>query len=328
MATVEWVEAVGPSVEKALEVALDELGLSSPDEADVEIIQEGQRGFLGMGGQDAIVRVKKRDNGGRERRSRGGRGGKTDSSRGSGDARSREPKRDQGREQKRESKRESKPAEASADATREPRSKSSAGGSTGDKRESQGRNSSSGRPSGGRPASDRPRREREPRPRRDDDDREDIPVEEQAAEITRFLTGLLDAFGLEGTVTSRIEDGVIYTDVVGEQTEALVGQKGAIIQAILELCRTIVQRKTMSGAKIRLDIAGYGERRREALRIYTARLADKVKAEGGEIMLEPMNAADRKVVHDAVAEIDGVHSFSEGEEPRRSVVIAKDEADG
>ena len=78
----------------------------------------------------------------------------------------------------------------------------------------------------------------------------------------------------------------------------------------------------MDGAKIRLDIAGYTERRREALRIYTTRLADKVKAEGGEVMLEPMNAADRKVVHDTVAEIDGVRSFSEGEEPRRSVVIA------
>lgn len=304
MATVEWVEAVGPSVEKALEVALDELGLSSPDEADVEIIQEGQRGFLGMGGQDAIVRVKKRESGGgRARRSRGGRNGKSGSgesgSRSGGESRPREPKKSA------------------------PETKSAPAGG-----ESQARHSS-GRSGGARPvakpAAERPRREREPRPRRDDDDREDIPVEDQAAEITRFLTGLLERFGLEGTVTSRIEDGVIYADVIGEQTEALVGPKGAIIQAILELCRTIVQRKTMSGAKIRLDIAGYSERRREALRIYTARLADKVLAEGVEIMLEPMNSADRKVVHDAVADIEGVHSFSEGEEPRRSVVIAKDE---
>ena len=149
-------------------------------------------------------------------------------------------------------------------------------------------------------------------------------MDEQAAEIVRFLNGLLEAFGLEGTVESRIDDGVIYVEVVGQQTEALVGPKGVILQSVLELCRTIVQRKTMSGAKIRLDIAGYGERRREALRIYTARLAEKVLAEGGEVMLEPMNAADRKVVHDAVAEIDGISSFSEGEEPRRSVVISKD----
>ena len=71
---------------------------------------------------------------------------------------------------------------------------------------------------------------------------------------------------------------------------------------------------------MRLDIAGYAERRREALRIYTTKLAERVTAEGGEVMLEPMNAADRKVVHDTVAEIEGVRSFSEGEDPDRAVV--------
>ena len=148
---------------------------------------------------------------------------------------------------------------------------------------------------------------------------------EQAAMVQEFLTGLLGAFGLEGEVKCVVEDDIIIADVTGEQTEALVGEKGAIIQSVLELSRTIVQRKSQSGARIRLDIAGYGERRREALRIYTGRLVEKVLAEGGEIMLEPMNAADRKVVHDAAGEHDGVRTFSEGEEPKRSVVIAKED---
>jgi spoIIIJ-associated protein len=73
---------------------------------------------------------------------------------------------------------------------------------------------------------------------------------------------------------------------------------------------------------MRLDIAGYAARRREALKIYAGRLAESVKEDGREAMLEAMNAADRKVVHDAIAEIDGVRSFSEGEEPNRSVVVA------
>ena len=297
MASFEWVEVRGPSVEKAVEAALAELGLSSPDEADVEVMQEPQRGFLGLGGQDALVRVKRkerstRDGSGRSRRTRGGSG-----SRPSG----------------------GKPVEA---APRREAAAKSAG------RELQGRNST-GRTSS-RPAptaATRPAERPKPkeRPVREDDDREETPVADQSADIRRFLEGLLSAFGLEGEVKERIEDGVIYIDVVGEQTEALVGPKGSIIQAVLELCRTIVQRKTMDGAKIRLDIAGYSERRREALRIYTNRLAEKIKAEGGEVMLEPMNAADRKVVHDTVAEIDGVRSFSEGEEPRRSVVIAAEE---
>ncbi len=74
----------------------------------------------------------------------------------------------------------------------------------------------------------------------------------------------------------------------------------------------------------RIDIAGYAERRRQALQIYAARLADQVTEEGGEIMLEPMNASDRKVIHDAISEVAGVRSYSEGEPPDRYVVISVD----
>ncbi len=145
---------------------------------------------------------------------------------------------------------------------------------------------------------------------------------EQAEMVKDFLVGLLDAFGLEGDVECKVEEDIILANITGEQTEALVGPKGAILQSIMELSRTIVQRKSQAGARIRLDIGGYTERRREALRIYTGRLVEKVTEEGGEMMLEPMNAADRKVVHDAAADLGGVRTFSEGEEPRRSVVIA------
>ena len=160
----------------------------------------------------------------------------------------------------------------------------------------------------------------EPRP-------EQRPIEEQAQVAAGFIEGLLASFGLEGTVSTRVEDEVLYLDVQGEQTEALVGPKGSVMQSVLELTRTVVQRKTYGAPRMRIDIAGYGERRREALRIYATKLSAQVIEDKGEVMLEPMNAADRKVLHDAVAEIDGVRSYSEGEEPRRSVVIAYDGED-
>ena len=147
-------------------------------------------------------------------------------------------------------------------------------------------------------------------------------VEAQAQVVNEFLTGLLASFGLEGNVDTRVEDDIVIAEVTGDQTEALVGQKAVIMQAVGDLARTVVQRKTRFRGRIRLDIAGYQERRREALRIYTRRLANRILEEGGEIMLEPMNPADRKTVHDAVLEIEGIRSFSEGEEPNRSVVIA------
>jgi spoIIIJ-associated protein len=92
--------------------------------------------------------------------------------------------------------------------------------------------------------------------------------------------------------------------------------------SVLELTRTVVQRKTYGAPRMRIDIAGYAERRREALKIYTGKLATQVIEDETEIMLEAMNAADRKVIHDAVAEIEHVRSYSEGEDPRRAVVLA------
>lgn len=282
MTGVEWVEVRAPSIEEATTVALEELGIDRSD-AEVEVLEQPTKGFLGMGGQDAVVRVKPKQDraaSGRRRGQRGRSGGSVD-------------KREEGG---------AKPAQR------------------------RGRGDGKKAASGGGPPASTPKG-REPRAARQklDDDRDSLDVDTQAGELKGFLEGLLEAFGLEGDVEARVEDDVIYVEVTGEQTEALVGPKGAILQATLELCRTIIQRRTQGGAKIRLDIAGYNERRREALKIYARRLAEKVLAEGGEVMLEPMNSAERKVVHDTVAEIDGVRSYSEGEEPRRSVVVAADE---
>jgi len=92
------------------------------------------------------------------------------------------------------------------------------------------------------------------------------------------------------------------------------------------LTRTTVQRRTFGAPRMRIDIAGYGARRREALTIYTSKLVEQLLESGGEMMLEPMNAADRKVVHDAAGAFEGVRTYSEGDEPRRAVVIAKIES--
>ncbi len=296
MPAVEWVEVRGKDVDVAVAAAVEELGLEGPDAADVEVLQQPERGFLGMGGKDAIVRVKPKPSPSR-RRKRGGKG--------RGNGRSSASKRDQ-----RESKSSGGDSQRSG-AAKPPRSSTG-----GDKK----------------PRNDQPRRQRQPqrrnaeaaRPQREKEPKVEVEVDrgEQAEMVKDFLVGLLDAFGLEGDVECKVEEDIILANITGEQTEALVGTKGAILQSIMELSRTIVQRKSQAGARIRLDIGGYTERRREALRIYTGRLVEKVTEEGGEMMLEPMNAADRKVVHDAAADLGGVRTFSEGEEPRRSVVIA------
>ncbi len=153
------------------------------------------------------------------------------------------------------------------------------------------------------------------------DDRPTVTTEEQAAIAKDFLEGLVDAYGLEGEVITKIEDDVIVADVTGDQTEALVGVRGSVRAAIHELTRTVLQRYAQDTARLRLDIAGYGERRRQALAIYAEQLIEQLVAEGGEIVLEPMSPADRKVIHDVAAAHEGVSSHSEGEPPRRFVVL-------
>ena len=151
----------------------------------------------------------------------------------------------------------------------------------------------------------------------------DIPIEEQAETAESFTRGLVEAFGARADVESRIEDEeIILVDVVGDNLGLLVGPRGATLSAMEELVRTVVQRHTGGhGARINVDVGGYRAKRRQALAEFTRDLAQKVLDSGREQALEPMSASDRKVVHDAVAEMDGLTTGSEGEEPRRRVVI-------
>ena len=102
-----------------------------------------------------------------------------------------------------------------------------------------------------------------------------------------------------------------------------MGQKGVTLQAVQELVRSMVQRRFVgeSHARVRVDVAGYRARRKEALERFAAGVAESVKASGVAKALDPMSSADRKVVHDAINEIDGVVTVSEGEDAARRVVI-------
>jgi spoIIIJ-associated protein len=152
----------------------------------------------------------------------------------------------------------------------------------------------------------------------------EISIEEQAAAAEDFTRGLIEAFDVDATVTMSIDDDTVLVDVTGPDLGLLVGQKGVTLQSIEELVRTVVQRQTEGrGARINVDVAGYRAKRREALERFVQDLAEKVHASGKELALEPMSAADRKIVHDTIAPIDGLTTLSEGEDPRRHVVVRR-----
>lgn len=147
----------------------------------------------------------------------------------------------------------------------------------------------------------------------------------QAAVVEEFLSGLLDAFDAEGDLESvALDDDTYEVRVHGDELGLLIGPKGATMQAVQEIARTAVQQRadgSLSG-RVHIDIGGYRTKRREALAEFATRLAESVRDSGVRKVLEPMSASDRKVVHDAVAEVDGVISSSEGHENHRHIVVS------
>jgi len=152
----------------------------------------------------------------------------------------------------------------------------------------------------------------------------DVPVAEQAAVAQEFLEGLLGSMGITGfaTAVNLIDDDTAEVQVTGEDLGLLIGPKGATLLAVQDLARVFVQRRTAARhGRLMVDIAGYRAKRREALERFTQKVAADVVAKGAAIALEPMSAADRKVVHDTANDIDGVMTSSQGEDPSRRVVI-------
>jgi spoIIIJ-associated protein len=142
-------------------------------------------------------------------------------------------------------------------------------------------------------------------------------------EAQRFLEGLVTAFGLTGTV-ELVEDGdELELRVQGQELGLLVGPRGTTLQAVQDVVRVASQRRLGDHeTRLRVDVGGYRERRRVALGQFATKMAEEVKESGVARVLEPMSSADRKIVHDTLADFEGIATRSEGDDPQRRVVIA------
>lgn len=137
-----------------------------------------------------------------------------------------------------------------------------------------------------------------------------------------YLERLLDLLDYDGDIDLDVEAGRAVVSIDGgEDLEKLVGPRGNVLEALQELTRLAVQQETGARSRLMLDIAGWRADRRRELSDLGRATAEKVLASGERIRLQPMTPFERKVVHDAVATLKGVHSESEGEDPRRRVVV-------
>ena len=137
-----------------------------------------------------------------------------------------------------------------------------------------------------------------------------------------YLERLLDVLDYDGDIDLDVEAGRAIVSIDGgEDLDKLVGDRGAVLEALQELTRLAVQQSLGNRSRLMLDIAGWRRSRRDELTELGTRTAKEVLDSGEPVRLRPMTPFERKVVHDAVARVRGVSSESEGEEPRRQVVI-------
>lgn len=294
---MEWVETTGRTVEEAKDAALDQLGVDE-DDAEFEVLEDARYGLFGRIRAEARVRARVRPN-------------------------------------------RPRPKEDRRDRRRRNKGSGGAGGSGGRSTEDAG-------PTTAGPRAARPPAEalpevepqHHPRPRADEQPpgpaaptapttaqgatmEDDVPLSEQADTGRAFLEGLLSSFGVRASVDIRtVDEETVELSVSGDDLGLLIGPGGSTLTAVQEVTRTVVQRQTGGrNGRLLVDIAGYRQKRKAALEKFTRSVAEQVKASGVAKSLEPMHAADRKIVHDTVNTIPGVETSSEGEEPRRRVVI-------
>ena len=331
---MEWVETTGRTIDEAKDAALDQLGVDETD-AEFEVLEEPRGGLFGRLRSEARVRARVRpttpppklDRRDRRRRRRGD---------GAGDASGEPPEgrvagagRGGGRERGRGGR-----GNRGGRGARGPGGAAEGGVAEDERRPDAGTDAPAGVGSSTGGARGRRRSSTaEQVDSREGSDMSEAPdIEEQAAIVGDFIQGLVDAFGVDGAVQHRAGDddeGYVEVTVEGEQLGLLIGPRAHTLEAIQELSRTVLQRHTVGtpNARVRIDVAGYRQRRREALGRFALQVAEEAKTAGVRKVLEPMNAADRKVIHDALNDVDGVSTTSEGEEPRRRVVVVPEEGE-
>lgn len=293
---MDWVETTGKSIDEATDRALAHLGVHR-DDAEIEVLEEPKAGLFGRVKGEARVRARVIPSSPRPKRSR--RPGAREDRGRSGESRGRQRNGPRssvataGIEEEARSRPEKRqPSEPSA------------------KKEKSEKNEKKGKS-----------------PKKEETMAEGISLTEQGAVAKEFLEGLLTTMGIVADVAVKeLDEETVEVSVNADpptELGVLVGPRGTTLQALQEVTRTVVQSKSAARTdRILVDVAQYRERRVAALGRFAAQVASEVLETGEERALEPMSAADRKAIHDALSENSQVVTRSEGEDPRRFVVVA------
>lgn len=236
------INMTGKTVEEAKMKALEQLGISE-SEADIEIINEGAGGFLGLGAKDAEVKVRVRNSAVSEDTEDAEEGEETEEA------------------------------------------------------------------------------EEEVVYYGDDESFEGDAVSEAEDAAVRFVAEVLSGIGIHGNMDSYREDDAIYISVSGGDCGAAIGRHGETLDAISYMTNLIANKHSEERVHVHLDVGGYRKHREQVIKNLVDHAVAKVRKTGRKVVMEPMSPAERRIVHSYLQNTAGVETHSEGEEPRRRVII-------
>ena len=140
-----------------------------------------------------------------------------------------------------------------------------------------------------------------------------------------YLEQVLAQLAPEVKCTGKLENGISFS-LEGNGAGSLIGRRGDTLDALQYLTSMVANRGDKDYVRLTIDTCGYREKRRKALQDLAQRISKSVLRTGRSVALEPMNPYERRIIHSAVTEIEGVSSHSAGEEPNRKVIITNDSA--
>lgn len=157
----------------------------------------------------------------------------------------------------------------------------------------------------------------------DSEDNDEIAPETPAeSEAVAYVASILSGIGIHGRISSYRETDTVYIDVMGEDCGAAIGRHGETLDALQYLTSLVANQSSEEHVRVLVDIDGYRRRREDTLVNMASRAADKVLSSGNPYRLQPMSPAERRIVHSSLQGFAGITTYSEGDDPRRRVVIA------
>jgi len=293
---MEWVETTAKTIDAAREAALDQLGVGA-DEAEFDVIEEPRPGLFGRMRGEARLRARVRPTQARPKQERRRKGGRSEKSKASKPSKASDST--------------ASDSTAAPDAPVEQTAPAARSGSDTTSRKSTTRTSNS-----------KPQQNEERSMSSDDRPESTVTPDEVGAAAVRFMDGLTAAFGLDGSSTLRVDGLELDVNVTGSELGLLVGPGGRTLNAVQDLARVSAQRRLGDHeTRLRIDVAGYRERREAALASFARDVAEQVRTSGSPRSLEAMSSSDRKVVHDVLNDEAGVSSRSVGEDPDRRIIV-------